>query len=375
MKKILLLILICLNSVFCFSKEIKFVITQDAYKYSDNDDDAEMELVKKGSYITIDPYSDCMYESWISGIDTVLVYDSIGFIPIFSLLPNDSKEGLPKELITHTAKTRIKNLIPDYYLEIIKNGDIKLLEKYEPYFKIDYTSTVGPFTAAGVTSNVSNCGIYFFSGNKIIFNSIVKKSDGIYECEGIESGDWDPYHTDLDGFRWSSILKNTAEETTEKFLLETDGDYFTVINTTQKKKILTMVFIDDSTMNELENLFRNNSRDLSKITWPRHADGSCDYKKGKTLVATSSSATNVSINKTMSVKENLKLRSAEATSSNVLTVMSAGTKVKIIELGKEETIDGINSNWVKVEVISGKDRDGNKLKSGMTGWCYGGYLE
>lgn len=77
----------------------------------------------------------------------------------------------------------------------------------------------------------------------------------------------------------------------------------------------------------------------------------------------------------MSVKENLKLRSAEATSSNVLNIMAAGTKVKVLELGKSETIDGIKSNWVKVEIISENDRDGNKLKVGMTGWCYGGYLE
>ena len=77
----------------------------------------------------------------------------------------------------------------------------------------------------------------------------------------------------------------------------------------------------------------------------------------------------------LNVNENLKLRSGEATSTQVLAVMSAGTKVKILELGKAETIDGKKSNWVKVEIISGKDRDGNKLKSGMAGWCYGGYLK
>ena len=75
----------------------------------------------------------------------------------------------------------------------------------------------------------------------------------------------------------------------------------------------------------------------------------------------------------MTVLENLKLRSAEETSSDVLTIMTAVTKVKVLELGKEETID-VKSNWVKVEIISGNDKDGNKLKSGMTGWCYGGYL-
>ncbi len=83
---------------------------------------------------------------------------------------------------------------------------------------------------------------------------------------------------------------------------------------------------------------------------------------------------NVAPNKTMTVRENLKLRSGEDTSTQVLAVMSAGAKVRILELGKAETIDGIPSNWVKVEIISGNDRNGNKLKSGMTGWCYGGYL-
>ena len=85
---------------------------------------------------------------------------------------------------------------------------------------------------------------------------------------------------------------------------------------------------------------------------------------------------NVAPNKTMTVRENLKLRSGEATSTQVLAVMQARTKVKILELGKAETIDGISSNWVKVEVQKGaKDRDGKPIKGGTVGWCYGGYLE
>ena len=119
---------------------------------------------------------------------------------------------------------------------------------------------------------------------------------------------------------------------------------------------------------------------MSKVTWPRHADGSCDYDGSKKNVSSQTSKsktpTNVSQNKTMLVIEKLKLRSGEASSTQVLTVMSAGTKVKILELGKAETIDGISSNWVKVEVQKGaKDRDGNPIKAGTVGWCYGGYLE
>ena len=85
---------------------------------------------------------------------------------------------------------------------------------------------------------------------------------------------------------------------------------------------------------------------------------------------------NVAPSKIMSVKENLKLRSGEATTTSVLAVMSAGTKVKILTLGKQATIDGITSNWVQVEVQAGaKDRDGKPIAAGTVGWCFGGYLK
>ena len=126
---------------------------------------------------------------------------------------------------------------------------------------------------------------------------------------------------------------------------------------------------------EITLYYRNGKCDQSKISWPRHADGSCDYEDVSS-VKTVSTTTNVASNKTMLVSENLKLRSGEATTSDVLTVMSAGTKVKILELGKTETIDGISSNWVKVEVQKGaKDRDGRAIRAGTVGWCYGGYLK
>ena len=123
-------------------------------------------------------------------------------------------------------------------------------------------------------------------------------------------------------------------------------------------------------------ILKGNKCDLSKITWPRHADGTCDYEDTSSVKTITTPSTNVAKNKTMTVSENLKLRSGEATTTQVLTVMQAGTKVKILELGKAENIDGINSNWVKVEVLSGaKDRDGKAIRTGTVGWCYGGYLE
>ena len=84
--------------------------------------------------------------------------------------------------------------------------------------------------------------------------------------------------------------------------------------------------------------------------------------------------TNVRINKEMYVKENLRLRSGESTASSLVAVMRVGSKVKILELGKEEIIDSIRSNWVKIEVLNGKTKSGDIIENGTRGWCFGGYL-
>ncbi|MCR5288762.1 MAG: SUMF1/EgtB/PvdO family nonheme iron enzyme [Treponema sp.] len=73
---------------------------------------------------------------------------------------------------------------------------------------------------------------------------------------------------------------------------------------------------------------------------------------------------------------NLRLRTNEAKDNETICIMSKGSQIKILEFGSPETIDGISSNWVKVEVQKGaKDRDGNPIKAGTVGWCYGGYLK
>ena len=168
------------------------------------------------------------------------------------------------------------------------------------------------------------------------------------------------------------------------FYLEYDGDYVKIALNEKSNVIGTYVIItsdiEEHINKQLNNIACGYKADLSNITWPRHADGSCDYDGSKKTTAVQTEkvtpSTNVVPNKTLTVSENLKLRSGEATTSEVITVMFAGTKVKILELGKAEIIDGINSNWVKVEVQSGaKDRDGRAIRAGTVGWCYGGYLK
>ena len=75
-------------------------------------------------------------------------------------------------------------------------------------------------------------------------------------------------------------------------------------------------------------------------------------------------------------KENIYLREKEDTSGEIITTIQTDTLVKVLSLGKEDTIDGIKSNWVQIEVQTGGwDSDGNPIKAGITGWCFGGNLK
>ena len=73
-------------------------------------------------------------------------------------------------------------------------------------------------------------------------------------------------------------------------------------------------------------------------------------------------------------KDNLRLRETGGTSGEIITTMQANTCVKILLLGREETIDGITDNWVEVETQFGAKNLVGDLIMGETGWCFGGYL-
>ena len=204
-----------------------------------------------------------------------------------------------------------------------------------------------------------------------IENFVINKNIEIQFKESVNN---DEFNDSFSSLKWELVRKNKVNT----FYFRFDGDYLYIYlnGETDKDLFATFVNMNDKTFSEFKNLIANNKCDLSNITWPRHADGTCDYEDVSSVKTVSTPITNVAKNKTMLVSENLKLRSAEATTSDVLTVMSAGSKVNIVELGKAENIDGINSNWVKVEVLSGaKDRDGRAIRAGTVGWCYGGYLK
>ncbi len=274
-------------------------------------------------------------------------------------------------------KKNLLRIIPDYYLEVLYKKDSNLIFENQPLWKERKQRIENepfPFEDSFQPESyyISNPVILFSLHNYYMVKN-VRKSNNNFEIDLLHYSDdvTDYYGKTEDVF--SEVYNKFRSNSNIKLLIQNDGDFFDLWINTKENYIGRYIVASDSLCNQIINLVRSNNCDLSKITWPRHADGSCDYKDERKSAVRKPA---LAAGKTMTVHENLKLRSGEATSTQVLAVMSAGTHIKVLALGKAETIDGIASNWVKVKVLPGaKEKDGNPIRAGTTGWCYGGYME
>ena len=170
-----------------------------------------------------------------------------------------------------------------------------------------------------------------------------------------------------DGYDLKFALDATEPEYSLYFRF--DGEYLYIYLEDGKTLYATYCAYDESEEEALHEAIRTNEFDMTKITFPRHADGTCDYESGGGVPGKKI------VNGVYRAKENLRLRAKEDISGEIITTMQAGTYVRILSLGKEETIDGITDNWVQVETQFGaKNLEGDFLY-GETGWCFGGYLK
>jgi hypothetical protein len=388
MKKISILVALLFFIVnFSFGESRTWQILTDSVFY--DYDLTQIKILKKSTFVqSKNSSSDYAYAKedgryYLSinsdGLEGVVLSNTVGIPTSMDLFDNS--------LITMSIKD--DSYILAHLFDILKDKNRDAVYKYEPnaikeyqknkddsendwwYVCAYYFGGVRNLVLTNVCLEISN-----ILGQETNFSisTINKKSYG-YKVNAICNSltQYDPS---------CKIEELPIEKNKVDLLLKIDGDYIYIyLNTFD---VLFGIFsrANDVTIKEYQRLMIDNTCDLSKVTWPRHADGTCDYDDsakpvGTKYVPPAPSSSSISVaGTTKRVTTNLRLRSTEDTSSTVITTMQKGTAVKIIKTGSQDTIDGITSNWVQVEVQAGaKDRNGKPITAGTTGWCFGGYLE
>ena len=277
-------------------------------------------------------------------------------------------DDLIRENINQELHNKINGIwVVSYIFDILKSNSFNTLLEYEPFWQTEWKTSVGEdwkddyfpsyiiitdnyiyisSYATGyrfylIQNDMKNNRCKCYSKDKFVHGQVSAKNDFLTKLEGKEK---------------------------ENFYFKIDSDYLSLyIEDEKQEKLNTFVKIQD--YKEIEGkihlIIRGEKIDLSRVTWPRHADGTCDYE----------TAVRLQSGKRYRASDNLRLRSSGSTAGKPVVTIGKGTQVKVLGIGAEQTIDGITNNWVQVEVQAGaKDRDGKAIAAGTTGWCFGGYL-
>ena len=272
----------------------------------------------------------------------------------------------------------------DYFNEVIYRKDRNIIVEYQPYLTEE--ENIIFYNAIGVIFWFDEPSIYRDRINWTKFDdseygSYISMRGGGFSCKAKELNP-DLYELEIEDVRISQEKYEDllARGHDRKFALDAtepgyslyfrfDGEYLYIYLEDGKTLYATYCAYDESEEEALQEAIRTNEFDMTKITFPRHGDGTCDYESGGGVPGKKI------VNGVYRTQENLRLRETGSISGKAITTMQAGSLVLILSKGREETIDGITDNWVEVETLFGaKNLEGDFLY-GETGWCFGGYLK
>jgi hypothetical protein len=370
MKRILFCFLFFLG-IAGYSEDLQWIVIQNAQikTYNSSTD----VIIPKGTVVDILDNEDLVYQT---GDDVDITYKGKSYlISVENVAPVNTVDTIEKFVKMMNEKTYYYS----FFINILQSQNRDTALKYETKAIKYREEGLGEFDPHWWQSDIhkslkiNNVSIVIqglgYDGAVFFIKKITLNSSGYDVVAQLQ------YYNIKDYFSTNNNYIEKGHDV--KLLFRNDGDYLNIYLNTTNTILGTFVHVDKEFINQFDNLIHNNICDLSKVTWPRHADGTCDYDGSAKRVPSAPSSSSISVSGTTKrVTTNLRLRSTQDTSSTVITTMQKGTAVKIIKTGGKDTIDGIASNWVQVEVQAGaKDRDGKSITAGTTGWCFGGYLE
>ena len=280
-KKISYAILFSLFLVSCFAyDEIQWKTTKDLYNVPalSSGGHWSQENIKQDTLLRTSNKSGVFYNGYDAGFRDDF-YVSAEFenaevcLPLDSVVNVTCKVQLPEALISGKNKPKYVDEITlqSFFLnekELIKqtypNGVTNAEDEYFPWETL-LEINGGDLYLSNVYVKLSNSFNFGFS--KFFIKDMEMIDEKTYKFECICE---DFYHPD-------SKYK-IEKEAIAMLYAEIDGDYIKVFLFDTENLFKIYARINKETEHELNSYFETGLCDLSKVTWPRHADGTCDYE-------------------------------------------------------------------------------------------------
>ena len=298
-----------------------------------------------------------LYKQDISGKREVIIgsfyFNNIKYdVDCNNLVPWNTESIFAKSFLTDFNNPDKKIWMLSYYIDVLQSGERETLFEYAPFFSDPANPSFETYSEDGFMEWYDFLTVEFppgtlsFSNSAIVANDLVGMiiknitniPDGYkvtvkFDAEKL-------YAFEIDNLDFSIV---DGKEYFDLICIR-DGDYLDVYLEDMNHKVTSYVFLAPE-MIEIIAGFINTNTITGEITWPRRGYKTAIEGKNYRTIDT------------------LRLRQTGSELGNITGTIPSGSLVKVINIGKQETIDGIEANWVMVE--TGENQQG---------WCFGGYL-
>ncbi len=271
-----------------YTQQIDFILKSDSFLFESGLVYASIDFAKQGRKIPSgtnlifdikNKYAILPFGGGINTIQVKLEDGSEGFVNVEDLKQTDEDILISQKL----NKDKNGYWIDSYNFDIIRSASCDVLDKHEPYWKNDFA----PIMAEDSLSNSIKNNMYYLASDYFYIYCYDNSRQGFFiyksqfENEYIKLSLYSHNNSDsTEGLLLSKIRPNRQYD----LYLKCDGDYLLVyLDEIKTSPDATLVFVSKEQDNIIVDLKReifSNEKisDFSKVNWPRHADGSCDYE-------------------------------------------------------------------------------------------------
>ena len=279
MKKSLLYIFIFLLSSTLYSLNFKTIKNSELYT-TDGYDNYYSGEIKKNEIVKMTK-AQIYYgiSDWKYSVE-VIYKNKEYLMNIEDLTPEETQITFDNEI--SLLQNDEYRWIPVFGYEILYNQNRDLLCKKQPKgfdkyqkqkteFDYEWYDTLSNTVPSYFFNSLIKISLYFNNCSFLIKS--IKKYDACYLIEA-QVYDWSMPDSKYNFTKLDNITLK----------LSLDGDYLNLF--CNDSLLGQFVKTNIETRQEIESLLKNNTYDISKVTWPLHADGSCDYDGTKKSAAT-----------------------------------------------------------------------------------------
>lgn len=287
-KKIILFIIIFTVTELLFGEELEFItVRKTNLYYNSNGDPFDFNIpddvilvIDKGEKVKASemPYIYKKNRNEEIIICKFIYNNKDYFIDCADLTPANSADTFDPSFISDLSDNNRKIWVPAYYITVLQSRDRYKILKFNKYFRefewyqgeaymgwYDYFDPKldGEFI---IYNSVLLKGVY----NSMIIKNIKQTDNGYVVTVKYEMKNWERFvYDDLN-------LDLIKEIEYFDMILCIDGEYMDVYFDDMEHKLTTFALVDQIFLKELISLVENEEADLSKVYFPRRANGSID---------------------------------------------------------------------------------------------------